>query len=149
MQTLKYKVIKTESQYDRYCKMLEQLLDKNSRGKTVNEEIELITLLIEKWDEEHNTFNDIDPIGLIRSLMDDHHLKAKELAKILGVEPSLVSEILNYKKGLSKNVIRSLSNHFKLNQEAFNRPYKLKSAFNSRLRDASVMNTPKELVHVR
>lgn len=38
----------------------------------------------------------------------------------------LVSEMLNYKKGLSKETIRILSDRFKLNQEAFNRPYELK-----------------------
>jgi len=36
-----------------------------------------------------------------------------------------VSDILNYKKGLSKESIRMLSERFKLNQQAFNRPYKL------------------------
>lgn len=37
-----------------------------------------------------------------------------------------MSDILNYKKGLSKEVIRKLATHFKVRQEAFDRPYKLK-----------------------
>jgi HTH-type transcriptional regulator/antitoxin HigA len=53
--------------------------------------------------------------------------------------------LLNYKKGLSKDIIRTLSGYFKVSQEAFNRHYKLKNPVNSHLRDASVMNTPKEL----
>jgi HTH-type transcriptional regulator/antitoxin HigA len=64
---------------------------------------------------------------------------------ILPLSKGLVSDILNYKKGLSKEIIRVLSGYFKVNQEAFNRPYKLKLASNSRLRDASVMNTQKSL----
>ncbi len=131
MESLKYKVIKTESQYDRYCRMLEELLDVNSKSKAANDEIELLTLLIEKWDEEHNTFEDSDPIELLHSFMEDHKLKAKDLAEILKVSKSLVSEILNYKKGLSKGIIRTLSAHFKVSQEAFNRPYKLISPVNS------------------
>jgi HTH-type transcriptional regulator/antitoxin HigA len=53
-------------------------------------------------------------------------MKAKDLAELLGVNKSYVSGILNYKKGLSKEAIRKLAERFKISQEAFNRPYKLK-----------------------
>ncbi|MEM8893996.1 MAG: helix-turn-helix domain-containing protein, partial [Bacteroidota bacterium] len=109
----------------------------------VEEEMELLTVLIEKYDQENNSFEEIDPIQLLSSLMEDHNLKAKDLVAILGVSKGLVSDILNYKKGLSKEVIRKLSEHFSMNQEAFNRPYKLK--LDPQLRNASVMNTKKEL----
>jgi HTH-type transcriptional regulator/antitoxin HigA len=56
-----------------------------------------------------------------------------------------MSEILHYRKGLSKEIIRKLADRFKVRQEAFNRPYKLISAANSHLRNAGVMNTPKEM----
>jgi HTH-type transcriptional regulator / antitoxin HigA len=45
---------------------------------------------------------------------------------MLGISKGLVSNILNYKKGLSKESIRILANRFKVSQEAFNRPYVLK-----------------------
>jgi len=124
METLKYKVIKKEEQYKEYCSMLEKLISDNT---TNQDEIELLTLLIEKWDQDRNSFNDSDPIELLRSLMEEHKLKSKDLVEILGVSKGLVSDILNYKKGLSKEIIRTLSTHFNLSQEAFNRPYKLKS----------------------
>jgi HTH-type transcriptional regulator/antitoxin HigA len=72
-------------------------------------------------------------------------LQPADLASILGVGKSLVSDILNYRRGLSKEVIRKLSERFKVSQELFNRPYKLKSPINARLKDASVMNTVKIL----
>src|SRR5260221_14701073 len=145
METLKYKVITSEKQYDKYCRTLEELVFGETKNKLIKEEISLITLLIEKWDEEHNTFNDLDPIQLLQSLMDDHKLKAKDLADILEVSKGLVSDVLNYKKGLSKEIIRKLSVRFKLSQEAFNRPYKLVSPLTSHLRNASVINTSKNL----
>jgi HTH-type transcriptional regulator/antitoxin HigA len=125
MATLKYKVITSKTQYKHYCNVLEELVFSGLKDRDTKDEIELLTLLIEKWDDEHNTFNDIDPIGLLRSLMDDHNLKAKDLCDLLMVSKGYVSDILNYKKGLSKDIIRILSERFKLNQEAFNRPYKL------------------------
>lgn len=145
MGALKYKIVKSLTQYNKYCKKLEELLDSGSGAKAIKEEIELLTFLIEKWDEEHNTFKEIDPIRLLHSLMKDHHMKARDLTELLGVSKGYVSEILNYRKGLSKEIIRKLAEHFKLRQEAFNRPYKLVSPLNSHLKDASVMNTPKAL----
>ena len=88
---------------------------------------DLLTVLIEKWDAEHNTFDKLDPIRLLQSFMQDHKLKSKDLVEILGVSKGYVSEILHYKKGLSKEVIRRLAEYFKVSQEAFNRPYKLVS----------------------
>jgi HTH-type transcriptional regulator / antitoxin HigA len=125
MVALKYKVIKSKSQYKEYSKILEKLVSADFKSKEMKDEIELLTLLIEKWDEENNTFDDVDPITLLRSLMEEKNLKAKDLVEILGVSKGLVSDIMNYKKGLSKEVIRSLSGYFKVSQEAFNRPYKV------------------------
>lgn len=125
METLKYKVIKSEAQYNKYCDQLEVLLDNSAGTKSQEDEIELLTLLIEKWDEEHNTFDEADPVEILKSLMKDHKMKAVDIATLVGVSEGLVSDMLNYKKGFSKETIRILSARFKLNQEAFNRPYKL------------------------
>ena len=146
METLKFKIIKSKSQYNDYCKKLEKLVDANSKSRKVKDEIELLTFLIEKYDEDHNTFEELDPIQLLHSLMTDHNLKAKNLVEILGVSKGMVSDILNYKKGLSKEIIRVLSSYFKVSQEAFNRFYKLKSEYNAHLKNASVMNTRKSLI---
>lgn len=146
METLKFKIIKSKSQYNDYCKKLEKLVDANSKSKEVKDEIELLTFLIEKYDEENTTFEELDPIQLLHSLMADHNLKAKNLVEILGVSKGMVSDILNYKKGLSKEIIRVLSSYFKVSQEAFNRFYKLKSEYNAHLKNASVMNTRKSII---
>lgn len=145
MESLKYKVIKTKKQYNEYCSELEILTDTNRKDKKIVEEIELLTLLIETWDKAHNTLDDVDPITLLKYLMEERGMKPKDLVELLGVNKSLVSEILNYKKGLSKEIIRKLSTEFKVSQEAFNRPYKLKSPLNINLKNESVMNTPKRM----
>ena len=126
MEVLKYKVISSNTQYKEYSKILENLLLDELKSKNLNDEIALLTLLIEKWDNDHNSFNDLDPVKLLQSFMESHQLKAKDLVDMLGVSKSYVSEILNYRKGFSKVVIRKLAAHFKVSQEAFNRPYVLK-----------------------
>ena len=119
----KYKIVKTNEQYTQYCKLPEQPLESGS--PEVVDEVELLNLLIEKWDDEHNSHYDMDPIAVLKHLMSEHGLLAKDLSGILGVGKGLVSDILNYKKGLSKEAIRVLAAHFKVSQELFNRPYLL------------------------
>lgn len=135
MNALKYKLIKSEEQYYEYCRILKKLVVKEDE-KNENE-IELLELLIDKWDQDHNTMNDVDPITLLLSLMEDHNLKSKDLADILGLSKGTISKILNYQKGLSKASIRKLSIHFKLFQEAFNRPYPLVGQVSKELKSAS------------
>ncbi len=148
MKSLKYKIIKSREQYDAYCNALEELLFQNEETKDIEvlEEIELLTLLIEKWDKEHNSFMELEPIQLLKSLMAEHHLRAKDLVDIMGISKGMVSNILNYRKGLSKESIRKLSIHFKLSQEAFNKPYKLITEVNKHYKNANLMNTKKDLV---
>lgn len=140
MAAFQYKIIKTDAQYKKYCDILETLLDGGEKIKAVQEEIELLTLLIEKYDADHNSFDDADPIELLRSLMKDHKMKAVDLAKLLNISEGLISDMLNYKKGLSKETIRILSERFKLNQEAFNRPYDFRVTVLPKIIDVRLMN---------
>ena len=44
--------------------------------------------------------------------MDENKIKAADLAQLLGVSKSVVSEILHYKKGFSKEIIRKACRPF-------------------------------------
>lgn len=127
METLKYKIITNKKQYKHYCDALYALLSSNNKARTIHDEIKLLTLLIEKWDNEHNSFSDLDPIQLLKALMKENDLKPGDIMEIIGVTKGMVSQILNYHKGLSKHNIQMLAAHFKVAQEAFNRKYELKT----------------------
>jgi HTH-type transcriptional regulator/antitoxin HigA len=81
MNQIAYTVIKTKEQYYEYCRALEKLVSLDN--EQYDDEVELLELLIEKWDHDHNTLDDLDPIELIKSIMEAHKLKAKDLAEIL------------------------------------------------------------------
>lgn len=138
-----YKIIRTRKQYFQYCNILEKLVTTNKKKDL--DDIELLTLLIKKWDEENLPKVNSNPIDLIKALMQENNIKAIELANILEVNKSTVSRILNYQKGLSKKSIRILAEHFAIAQEALNQPYKLKNEVNKRFKNASLMNTIKEM----
>lgn len=143
METLKYSIIKSKKQYNEYCKILEGLVFSEETDKNIQNEIELLTALIEMYDKASATLPELDPIQLLKSLMVENNLKPKDLIQILGVSKGMVSGILNYKKGLSKDSIRILAKHFSVSQEAFNRPFGLVSQVNWKFRYAKVMNTTK------
>jgi HTH-type transcriptional regulator / antitoxin HigA len=145
MEAPPYKVIKSLKQYKEYCKILEDLVMIKRKTQACQDNVDLLTLLIEKWDEEHNTFSDADPVSVLGFLMRENKLKSVDLAGELEISKSLISDILHYRRGLSREVIRKLASRFKVSQELFNKPYKLVSPVNSHLRDASVMNTRKKL----
>lgn len=123
---LKYKVITSEKQYNQYCRILEELVFAESKSRFMKDEIDLLTLLIETWDEKHRKSPKMDPVQFLYSLMEEHALKPKHLCIILKVSKGYVSDILHYKKGFSKETIRILADYFKVSQEAFNREYELK-----------------------
>lgn len=59
--------------------------------------------------------------------MVENGLKSSDMVEIMGVSKGMVSQILNRKKGLSKEVIRNLASRFKMTHESFNHPYQLVS----------------------
>lgn len=97
--TIKYTLIKKKDQYSEYSDQLERLLSED-HTEQVQDEIDLLTLLIEKYDEDNNNFQETDPITMLRSFMEDHHMKPQDLTTILGISKGYVSDILNYRKGL-------------------------------------------------
>lgn len=125
MASLKYTVIESNEQYNDYSDHLEKLLESGLNNDDDVEEYKLLTLLIKDWDEKKLSIRKLDPVELLKSLMEDHNLNQSDLVEIAGVGKSYISEILNYKKKMSSKVIRNIANHFKIRQDALNRPYKL------------------------
>ena len=134
MEKLLYRIIKSKTQYKSYCALLEELIFSGMKDRETKDKIALLELLIEKWEKENLLIADIDPIELLLSLMEEHELKAKDLVQLVGKSKGFISDILHYKKGISKDVIRSLAGYFKIDQEGFNRPYKLRNASVSKRR---------------
>lgn len=141
---MNYSIIKSENQYIQYCNKIMELSSQKAT-RAINEEIELLELLIDKWDRENYAPQEKDPIELVKILMESKGITRTDLTDILDIKKSALSQILNYHKGLSKEVIRKLSDYFKVSQDAFNRPYQIKSSVNKGHVNERMMNIPKKL----
>ena len=93
---LKYTLIKSRTQYDEYCERIHDLLFDNREENTHEEEdeIDLLTMLIERWDDENSTLEESDPIQLIAIFMEDWKYTPESLANEIGLCPKKFADIM-------------------------------------------------------
>jgi HTH-type transcriptional regulator/antitoxin HigA len=101
------KVIKTEKQYLEALARLEDIFDSKKNSKNADE-LELLSFLIEKYENEQYVIDFPDPIEAIKFRMEQLGYKQKDLAQAIGLK-SRVSEILNRKRKLTIDMIRKLN----------------------------------------
>lgn len=113
------KVIRTEKENARYTEILYDL-DRRSKTLTPAEKelADLLTLLIEDFEQKRYRLPRAKPLEVLRFLMDQHNLKQKDLADVFGTV-SIVSEVLCGKRELNKDHIKRLSERFNVSPELF------------------------------
>ena len=101
------KIIKTEREYQTMLAHIEELMDAAPNSPEADE-LELLTFLVEKYEDEHYPIEPPDPIEAIIFRMEQGGLSRKDLIHFLGSQ-SKVSEVLNRKRPLSISMIRALN----------------------------------------
>ena len=92
------------------------------------DEIELLSLLVEKYEREHYSIEAPDPVEAIKFRMEQMNLKQKDIAPLFGGK-TRVSEVLNKKRPLSIKMIILLNRYLGIPLEslvASNKSIKLK-----------------------
>jgi HTH-type transcriptional regulator / antitoxin HigA len=112
------KVIRTEAENEHYINALHVLEQKRSLKREEKELADLLTLLIENFEEKRYQLPRATPRQALSFLMEQHALKQKDLVDIFGAR-SIVSEVLNGKRELTKEQIRRLSQRFHVSPELF------------------------------
>ncbi|MBS1615207.1 MAG: transcriptional regulator [Bacteroidetes bacterium] len=100
------KPIKTKKDYEQAMIRLENLFDAK-KGTPKGDELEILSLLIEKYEDDKFPIDLPDPIEAIKFRMEQSGLTQTDLANIVG-QKSRASEILNRKRKLSLDMIRKL-----------------------------------------
>jgi len=112
------KVIRTEKENEAYTEILYELDQRKTLTSAEKELAELLTLLIEDFEEKRYRLPRSKPLGVLRFLMEQHGLKQKDLAGVFG-SPSIVSEVLSGKREMNKEHIKRLSERFRVSPELF------------------------------
>ena len=103
---MEIKPIKTENDYNKALERLELIFDATPNSKE-GDEAEILSLLIDNYENKYYPIESPDPIEAIKIRMEEMNLKQKDLVGVIGGK-SRVSEILNKKKKLTVEMIREL-----------------------------------------
>jgi len=117
-------LIKNEKEYQQALKRLDLLFDAPA-GTPQGDEVDVLALLIEDYEEKHFEMEEPDPIKAIRIRMEEMNLKQVDLIDEMGGK-NRVSEVLNHKRKLTLEMIRNLSKRLNLSTELLVRDYELK-----------------------
>jgi HTH-type transcriptional regulator/antitoxin HigA len=106
-------VITNDSEYDRVAALMNKLAVIPENRITPEQErlLDLLTLLIEAYDEEHYQIPDAAPHEVIKLLMQERGLRNKDLEPALGSR-GVTSEVISGKRKPSKTQIKKLADFF-------------------------------------
>jgi HTH-type transcriptional regulator/antitoxin HigA len=110
------KPIKTERDYRKALKEIEKLWDAKP-NTPMGDRLDVLVTLVEAYEQKHYRVDPPDPIEAIKFRMEQLELKPSDLAKILGGR-SRVSEVLNKKRKLTVEMMRSLRKHLAIPAES-------------------------------
>ncbi|CAN5156696.1 helix-turn-helix domain-containing protein [soil metagenome] len=115
------KAIKSEKDYDLALMRLDAIFHAEV-DTPEGDEAEVLSILIEKYEDEHYSIGMPDPIEAIKFRMEQMGMNQKDLAKVIGFT-SRVSEILSKKRKLTLNMIRKLSSTLQIPTEVLVQDY--------------------------
>jgi HTH-type transcriptional regulator / antitoxin HigA len=111
-------VIHNDAELEAYTEALFQLTALESPSRPEREAIELLTLLVERYEQEHYSIPAADPVSVMRFLIERQNLTQRDLIPQFGSE-SAVSMFLTGKRNLTIEQVRKLSARFKLPTDVF------------------------------
>ena len=110
------KPIKTERDYQNALKQIEKLWDAKPNTPK-GDRLEVLVTLVEAYEQKHYKTEPPDAIEAIKFRMEQLGLKQSDLAKYLGGR-SRASEVLNRKRKLTVDMMRSLRKHLAIPAES-------------------------------
>lgn len=115
------KPIRTKKDYNQALERLEAIFDAK-KGSAQGDELEILSILIEKYEGEHFSVGLPDPIEAIKFRMEQMGYNQVDLAKVVGLK-SRASEILSKKRKLSLDMIRQLHDKLNIPTDVLIQPY--------------------------
>ena len=111
-------VIVSDEQLDEYTHVLIELEERSNLSAEDRKYAQMLAALIEKYENEHYPIAASSPDEVLAELIEQNGFGQRDLVPLLGTE-SVVSEIVNGKRPLSKIHIRKLSRRFRVSPAVF------------------------------
>lgn len=118
---MELKPIRSEEEYEKALQRLDELFD-SEPGTKEGDELEVLALIIEDYEDKHFPIEPPHPIEAIKFRMEQMGMKQKDLGDILG-HKSRASEILNNKRKLTLKMIRRISKKLNISTDVLVKEY--------------------------
>jgi HTH-type transcriptional regulator/antitoxin HigA len=112
------RLIHNDAELETYTEALFKLTALENPSTAEMDAIELLSLLVERYEDEHWPISEVDPVSLVRYLIEKGNLAQRDLVPEFGTE-SAVSMFLSGQRNLTLEQIRKLSARFKLSTDVF------------------------------
>lgn len=112
-------VIETEEENERFLEEVEKLIDKGEKRSPEEDKLlELMTTLVEDFEEKHYPVPDAPPHEVLRELMRARGLRQRDLLGIFGSD-GIASEVVNGKRNISRTQAKALAEFFRVPVDLF------------------------------
>lgn len=112
-------VIETEEENRRILEIINSLISKDGLSPDERKILRLLTKLVEDFeDRAYPVAEKSDPLGVLLFLMEQNKLKQADLIDVFGSD-GRVSDVVNGRRGISKNHARKLADKFNISADLF------------------------------
>ncbi|MHB1157332.1 MAG: helix-turn-helix domain-containing protein [Phycisphaerales bacterium] len=113
--------IMDEVHYENTLEMIDRLMAADKLTKEQELYLETLVQLVQAYETQHYAIDThrLSGIAALRYLLDENQMNASDLARLLGVHPSMGSKILKGERSLTVEHLRTLADRFKVRPELF------------------------------
>jgi HTH-type transcriptional regulator/antitoxin HigA len=112
------KPINSTAEHARFTRMLLELDERDNRSPEEEALAEVLTLLIEDYEEKYYPLPRVSPTESLKALMEERGLKHKDIWPVLG-NKGAATEILSGRRSISKAQARRLAEFFRVPVDLF------------------------------
>lgn len=113
------RAIRTEDELDEATKVIHSLIDQDKLSPAEDEYLDVLSTLVEDYEDEHYPIEDVSDAAMIEYFMDLREVTQTQLAAAVGIATSTISEILNGKRKLTRGQIEKLAAYFRVSPGVF------------------------------
>jgi HTH-type transcriptional regulator / antitoxin HigA len=113
------KAISTDDECDAFIDMIDRLMQIAKLSKDQALYLETLVQLVEAYEAKHHTISSPEGIDLLKQLLGEHAMNASDLARLLGVHPSMGSKILKEERALTIDHLKALALRFRVRPDLF------------------------------
>lgn len=122
------RIINNKDDHKNAVERLEFLTDKGEADHITDievMEIEYLSVLIEAYEEKHSPIGNPNPVEYLKYVLENKNMKQQDLVNLLNISKGTLSNILNYRKKLSIDMIRALHKRLKIPYDILMEDYEL------------------------